>query len=98
VTTAKYDELDRAILAFIGDTKAATGRNGVKAMAAEMVSHQPIQQETTRLSIATGPISIGDHKPPFRFLDSRLQALKRAGKIRYSGARDGWVLVERPKL
>lgn len=98
MTTAKYDELDRAILSFIGDTKAATGRNGVKAMAAEMMGCPPISRETQRLSIATGPISLGDHKPPFRFLDSRLQALKRAGKIRYSGARDGWVLVERPKL
>ena len=98
VTPGKYDELDHAILTFIGDTKAATGRNGVKAMAAEMMGYQPIQRETARLSIETGPVSGDGHKPPFRFLDGRLQALKRAGKIRYSGARDGWAMVERRKL
>lgn len=97
MTTAKYDELDQAILAFIGDTKAATGRNGVKAMAAEMMGYPPISRETQRLSIATSPYR-NYQKPSFRFLDSRLQALKRAGKIRYSGACDGWVMVERPKL
>jgi hypothetical protein len=97
MTTGKYDELDRAILSFMGDTKAATGRNGVKATAGEMMQHQPICQKTARLSIATGHVSSNDHKPPLRFLDGRLQALKRAGKIRFSGGY-GWVLVEKAKL
>lgn len=94
----KYKQLDEAILSFIGDTKAATGRNGVKAMSVEMMGHQPIQRETARLSTETGPVFSHDHRPPFRVLDGRLQALKRAGKIRYSGARDGWAMVERRKL
>jgi hypothetical protein len=97
MTTGKYDELDLAILAFIGNTKAATGRSGTKATAMEMMAHQPIQQETARLSIATGHVSHNDHKPPFRFLDGRLQALKRAGKIRFISGH-GWVLVEKAKL
>jgi hypothetical protein len=98
MTTGKYDELDRAILSFIGDTKAATGRNGVKATAGEMMQHQPILQETVLLSIEMGDVFSRDFKQPFRFLDGRLQALKRAGKIRFIGPGAGWAPVEKAKL
>ena len=97
----KYEQLDKAILAFIGNTKAATDRSGAKATAmVEMMAHQSIQQETKRLSIETGTVIFSrGYKPPFRFLDSRLQALKRAGKICFIGGPGaGWALVEKAKL
>ena len=31
-------------------------------------------------------------KPPFRFVDSRLQALRKAGKIKYN-TKQGWMLA-----
>lgn len=31
-------------------------------------------------------------KPPFRFVDSRLQALRKAGKIKYD-TKQGWMLA-----
>lgn len=34
-----------------------------------------------------------ERKPAWRFVDARLQALRKAGKIRYF--RDGWVLCEK---
>jgi hypothetical protein len=98
VTPGKYDDLDHAILTFIGNPKAATGLRGAKATAGEMMSYTSIALEAGRLAIETGPVSSSDHKPAFRFLDGRLQALKRAGKIRYSGPRDGWEMVKRRTL
>lgn len=100
MTLGKYEALDEAILSFIADAKAATGRNGVKATQGEMMNHQAISAQAQRLAIADQtqrPVgSVG--KPSFRFVDGRLQALKRAGKIRYLGAGMGWATVEKRKL
>lgn len=100
MTLGKYEALDEAILSFIADAKAATGRNGVKATQGEMMNHQAISAQAQRLAIADQtqrPVgSVG--KPSFRFVDGRLQALKRAGKIRHLGAGMGWATVEKRKL
>jgi hypothetical protein len=99
MTLGKYEALDEAILSFIADTKAATGRNGVKATQGEMMNHQAISAQAQRLAIsANKDLRIPAMKPSFRFVDGRLQALKRAGKIRYLGAGMGWATVEKRKL
>lgn len=71
-----YTTLDAAIMAAI---TAGQGQVGF----ASIVGTRAVRDEARRLEDAHG------HKPAFRFVDGRLQALRKAGRIRFSGA--GWV-------
>lgn len=53
-----------------------------------------VQEETSRLAAAELAADPGKRypKPAFRFLDSRLQALRKAGHIEYS-SKAGWCLT-----
>lgn len=54
----------------------------------ELLLVESVQDEARRLE--NEPQSFG--KPDWRFLDSRLQAMRRAGKICYSRKQEGWTL------
>ena len=43
-------------------------------------------------SIQTHARNCIDFKPAWRFVDARLQALRKAGKIRYQRKPEGWVM------
>lgn len=81
-TKHDYTELDAAILARIGDAGRPVGFNAILGC-----------NSVDRLSL--GPASTDDAKragkPAWRFVDARLQALRKAGKIKSTPA--GWVIA-----
>jgi hypothetical protein len=75
---SQYAKLDELILAVLKN-------GGARTFSALRVG--AIRAECERLEAATG-------SEEFRILDRRLQALRKAGKIEYLGAKatEGWVL------
>ena len=64
-------------------------RNG-KTRMAQLELHQPLLELAKPFCIAKP----GSHQPPeWRIIDRRLQALRKAGKIKYSSAA-GWRIVD----
>ena len=77
-----YKPLDAAILASLASrTKTFT----------EFAYGGPVYDEARSLEAAFGDPKV---KPGWRFVDSRLQALRKAGKIRFVGPKEGWVVVQ----
>lgn len=74
-----YTKLDAAILDALKERPHAFS---------ELLGVESVKNEARRLE--NEPQSFG--KPDWRFLDSRLQALRKAGKICYSRKSEGWVL------
>lgn len=74
-----YTKLDAAILDALKERSYTFS---------ELLGIDSVKDEARRLERA--PLSFG--KPDWRFLDSRLQALRRAGKIFYRRNPEGWVL------
>ena len=79
-----YTQLDAAIL----DRLA----NGPRALI--HLSGGTVSKEAWRLSLEDSPV-VGFKKPAFRFIDGRLQALRKKGLIAYD-YRDGWMLLKQP--
>ena len=85
-----YTALDAAIVSKIGRV------GGTSALQFHAIFCDP---DVGRACKALAAEHNGDHqsndigyKDDWRFLDSRLQALKRAGRIRFSGPSKGWLL------
>ncbi len=76
---ATYDRLDAAILSAIGNGRATF---------TQIHSLRSIYSLTTDLSAESWKPRSGTTEP-FRFLDRRLQALRKAGKIEFTGG--SWV-------
>lgn len=70
-----YTTLDAAIMAAIAASKSPIGFAGIMGATA-------VYDEAKRLEAENG------RKHAYRFVDSRLQAMRKAGRIRFSGA--GW--------
>ena len=47
-----------------------------------------------RVALYSEALAESDPAPAWRIVDRRLQALRKAGKIRYQRKPEGWVLVE----
>ena len=82
MTKADYTALDAAILERIG-------RGDVPAFSV-ICAFPAVNRITTELERASHPHP-ACRRFDWRFTDGRLKALKRAGKIRYTGK--GWVLA-----
>lgn len=83
-----YTHLDAAILA------AIKARGPVRFF---LLSHiKAVQSAAVALESANRGHGPGrrDDKPAWRFVDGRLQALRKAGKIKHQRKPEGWVLVE----
>ncbi|WP_186260303.1 hypothetical protein [Burkholderia gladioli] len=81
---SKYTKLDALILAEIG----------IDPVAFHVLQHRPkIEAETIAIADASPRNVWGDKVTAFRILDRRLQALRKAGKIRASTK--GWTLAAR---
>lgn len=86
---SKYDytALDAAILAAMGANPVlftAMLAPGKVRSAAEALENEARGRTASK----------GDEKPAWRFIDTRLQALRKAGRIRYQRKPEGWVLVK----
>jgi hypothetical protein len=73
-STTKYETLDKAIM----------GKMGGHAQAFSAIYVRDVRDECERIAVAE-PAKV----EPFRILDRRLQALRKAGKIRSTSK--GWV-------
>lgn len=88
--TTDYTKLDAAIIASLhpNQPKRFSALSTCHAVAAEAID----------LSNAHGAKNRYTRKDPFRFVDARIQALKKAGKIKFQGATNvsegGWLRVE----
>ena len=81
---SKYTKLDALILDEIG----------IDPVAFHVLQHRPeIEAETIAIADASPRNVWGDKITAFRVLDRRLQALRKAGKIRASTK--GWTLAAR---
>ena len=82
-----YTELDGQLLAAIKSGKRYSGE----------ITCAEVLLEAKKLEAAhNGDMSPHDwkYKPAWRFIDSRLQALRKAGKIEWLGAKKGWSACE----
>ena len=77
-----YKPLDAAILAALASRPKTF---------AEFAYGGHVYDEARSLGDAFGDPRV---KPSWRFVDSRLQALRKAGKIRFVGPKEGWVVVQ----
>jgi hypothetical protein len=75
---SKFDVIDKAILA----------RMTAQPLPFGAINVGPVREESERLAKSDGK----ELKDAFRFTDRRLQALRKAGKIR--ATTKGWVLAE----
>lgn len=82
-----YSKLDAAILGQI---------NGVAPVMFWALAHvMAVAEESHKIANANNAGKAERLKtPPWRFVDRRLQALRKAGHIRYQRKPEGWVLVE----
>lgn len=84
--TNDYTYLDAAILECIKESQPVwfTGLledSRVKEEAASLEMNQRLPRFTS------------DRKPAWRFVDARLQALRKAGKIKHQRKPEGWVIA-----
>lgn len=80
-----YTALDRELLKAIKSGKRFSG----DTTCTEVV------QEAKKLEVAHNGAMSPSHwkyKPSYRFIDARLQALRKMGKINFRGAKEGWVI------
>lgn len=80
-----YQKLDAELLKAIGSGKRFSGD----------ITCAEVMQEAKKLEAAHNGDMNRNHwkfKPAFRFIDARLQALRKAGKINFHGAKEGWVI------
>lgn len=83
-----YTALDREILKAIESGKRFLGS----------ITCAEVMQEAKKLEAAhNGDMLPTDwkYKPAWRFIDSRLQALRKAGKIEWLVAKEGWCPVKK---
>jgi hypothetical protein len=82
-----YTALDSQLLAAIKSGKRFLGS----------ITCAEVLQEAKKLETAhNGDMSRyhSEFKPAWRFIDARLQALRKAGKIEWLGAKKGWSACE----
>lgn len=83
-----YTALDGQLLAAIKSGKRFSGD----------ITCNEVMQEAKKLEVAhNGALSPSHwkYKPSYRFIDARLQALRKAGKIEWLGAKKGWCTVKK---
>lgn len=83
-----YTALDREILKAIESGKRFSGD----------ITCAEVMQEAKKLEAAhNGGMSPSHwkYKPSYRFIDARLQALRKAGKIEWLGAKKGWCVAKK---
>ena len=83
-----YSALDGQLLAAIKSGKRFLGS----------ITFGEVMAEVKKLEAAhNGDMSQRDwkYKPAWRFIDARLQALRKAGKIEWFGAKAGWYPVQK---
>lgn len=78
-----YTKLDAAILGHI---------KSIGPVSFTRMQVGSVREEAEKLSAARAPFST-HYKPAWRFIDGRLQALRKAGKIRYQRKPEGWSLT-----
>lgn len=59
----------------------------------ELIGLSQIRQAVDKLAAELKANDPGSYKDDWRFLDTRLQTLRKAGKIRYVKVPSGWELV-----
>ncbi|HEY1129162.1 MAG TPA: hypothetical protein VGF12_07145 [Roseateles sp.] len=86
-TKYDYTKLDAAILKSLNESNPVlfTGLYQGKVRAAAEALEDQARGHTK---------SKRDEKPSWRFVDGRLQALRKAGKVKYQRKPEGWVLVK----
>jgi hypothetical protein len=83
-----YTTLDAEILKRIRESSAPVGFSA-------LFNWGPIKLEAERLSAAQQLQTKGrEIKQPFRFVDARLQALRKAGKIEPHRSPSGWAMAK----
>ena len=83
-----YQKLDAELLKAIGSGKRFSGD----------ITCAEVMQEAKKLEVAHNGAMSPSHwkyKPSYRFIDARLQALRKAGKIEWLGAKKGWCPVKK---
>ena len=83
-----YTALDREILKAIESGKRYSGE----------ITCAEVLLEAKKLEAAHNvhtPLGHSTYKPAWRFIDQRLQALRKAGKIEWLGAKKGWCPVKK---
>lgn len=82
-----YTALDRAI-----KTVLKTGDKKFR----ELVAHPEINQQSVRLATDhnAGITSKYDQKDEWRFVDQRLQWMRKKGVVEYGGRTVGWIIKE----
>ena len=83
-----YTALDSQLLAAIKSGKRFSGS----------ITCAEVMVEAKKLEAAHNvytPLGHWTYKPSYRFIDARLQALRKAGKIEWLGAKKGWCPVKK---
>lgn len=83
-----YTALDSQLLAAIKSGKRFLGS----------ITCAEVMVEAKKLEVAHNGAMSPNHsqyKPAWRFIDARLQALRKAGKIEWTGAKKGWCPVKK---
>lgn len=84
--TNYYAYLDAAILACIEEAQPVCFGG--------LMEDTYVKQEAASLELNHGRLRFGsDRKPAWRFVDARLQALRKAGKIKHQRKPEGWVIA-----
>ena len=81
-----YTKLDAAILARIAELGCATFTR-LQSGDVQMISEEAAAEHNKTVALKW------KLKPGWRFIDARLQALRKAGRIRYQRQPEGWVLA-----
>jgi len=76
-----YTKLDEAIL-------IALSERSRKFYEITREARVLLESQALAKSVAKG---LSSDKPAWRFVDSRLQAMRKAGKVAFRGAKEGWV-------
>lgn len=79
-----YSKLDAAIVQAIGSGNLSFS---------ELLRSPGVKTTAGALEVAYGNPRV---KPSWRFVDARLQALRKKGAIRYAGQQLGWACVKEP--